>query len=42
MKNVNKVTALTSMSISAPVLGASPTVSDKPPRHIGVGFSCDF
>jgi hypothetical protein len=40
--NFNTVTALASMSISSPVLGASRTVSYNPPRHIGVGFSYDF
>jgi hypothetical protein len=42
VKNVNNVTALTSMIISSPVLGAARTVSDNAPRHLGVGFSCDF
>jgi hypothetical protein len=39
VKNVNKVTALTSMSINSPVLVASRTVSYNPPRRICVGFS---
>jgi hypothetical protein len=42
VKNVNNLTALTSMSIRSPVLGASRTVSYNPPRHVGVGYSYDF
>ena len=40
--NVIDATALTSMSINSPVLGASRTVNCNPPRHIGVGLGGDF
>jgi hypothetical protein len=40
--NVIDAAALTSTSISSPVLGASRTVNCHPPRHIGVGFGGDF
>jgi len=42
VKNVNNTTALTSMSIASPVLGAGRTVNYTPPRHFGVGLTYDF
>jgi iron complex outermembrane receptor protein len=42
VKNATNVTALSSMSISSPVLGAARTVNYAPPRYFGVGASYDF
>ncbi|MES2950382.1 MAG: TonB-dependent receptor [Pseudomonadota bacterium] len=42
VKNATNVTALSSMSISSPVLGAARTVNYAPPRYFGVGVTYDF
>ncbi len=42
VKNANNVTALSSMSISSPVLGSARTVNYVPPRYVGVGVTYDF
>ncbi len=42
VKNAGNVTALSSMSISSPVLGSARTVNYVPPRYVGLGVSYDF
>jgi iron complex outermembrane recepter protein len=42
VRNAANTTALTSMSIASPILGAARTVNYTPPRHFGVGFTYDF
>ena len=42
VKNATNVTALSSMSISSPLLGAARTVNYAPPRYVGVGVTYDF
>ncbi|HEU0203031.1 MAG TPA: TonB-dependent receptor, partial [Burkholderiaceae bacterium] len=42
VKNATDETAITSMSVSSPILGAARQVSYTPPRQYGVGISVDF
>ena len=42
VKNVTNETAITSMSIASPLLGAARQVTYTPPREIGIGASFDF
>jgi iron complex outermembrane recepter protein len=42
VRNAGNTTALTSMTIASPILGAARTVNYTPPRHFGLGFTYDF
>jgi iron complex outermembrane receptor protein len=42
VRNVTDKTAITSMSIASPVLGAARQVTWTPPRQVGVGASLEF
>jgi outer membrane receptor protein involved in Fe transport len=42
VKNVANTTAITSLSVASPILGAARQVTYTPPRLFGVGAQVDF